>query len=82
MKKRPKVAVGAAPREQTFTAGCGRTWPLTSDAADLAFTALEFPECPVCTHRVEPEGAPAFCTLRPQGTAHPFAALSRLEWPD
>lgn len=66
----------------TFRAGCGREWPLASPEADLAYTEQAFPECRACPHRVEPEGGPAFCTLRPTSTAHPFAALAGLEWPE
>ncbi len=70
----------------TFLAGCGRTWALESDQDDLAYTALEFVECPTCPHRVEPEtttglGQP-FCTLRPQDRKNPFSSLVGMEWPD
>ncbi|MVN89239.1 hypothetical protein GO986_21115 [Deinococcus sp. HMF7620] len=72
-----------APRTPVaFQAGCGRQWSLPSAEADLAYTEQAFPECPGCTHRVEPEGGPPFCTLRPVGTAHPFAALAGLVLPD
>ncbi|KEF33448.1 hypothetical protein RDMS_12270 [Deinococcus sp. RL] len=62
----------------TFRAGCSREWTLMSAEADLAYTELAFSECPSCPHRVEPEGAPPFCTLRPVSAGHPFAALA--EW--
>ena len=64
----------AAP--QTYKAGCGRTWQMATTEPDLAYTELKFAECPGCPHRVEPEGGPPFCTLRPASAAHPFAALS------
>ncbi|GAA4006040.1 hypothetical protein GCM10022631_16730 [Deinococcus rubellus] len=69
----------ARPTVQTYRAGCARTWALTSAEPDLAYTDLTFPECPDCPHRVTPDGGPDFCTLRPQGTAHPFAALASLK---
>lgn len=65
-----------------FRAGCGREWTIPSLEADLAYTEQAFVECPACLHRVEPEGSPAFCTLRPAGTAHPFAALAGLVLPE
>jgi len=65
-----------------FRAGCGRSWRLASAEPDLAYTTLEFTECGACTHRVDPEGAAPFCTLRPAGTRHPFAALATLDLPD
>ncbi|WP_353542778.1 hypothetical protein [Deinococcus xinjiangensis] len=57
---------------------------MASAEADLAYTEQAFAECPTCPHRVEPEGVgsgggPPFCTLRPVGTAHPFAALAGLK---
>ena len=61
-----------------FRAGCGREWQVLSAEPDLAYTEQAFPECPVCFHRVEPEGAPPFCTLRPVTTSHPFAGLAGL----
>ncbi|WP_420594432.1 hypothetical protein [Deinococcus sp.] len=70
MSKHRSVAV------QTYQAGCGRVWPVASAEPDLAYTELKFAECPACPHRVEPDGAPDFCTLRPQDAAHPFAALA------
>jgi len=68
---------------KTYRAGCQRTWQIASDESDLAYTDQAFPECPTCPHRVEPEGegrgeAAPFCTLRPVGTPHPFAALAGL----
>ncbi|MFC6591630.1 hypothetical protein ACFP81_06130 [Deinococcus lacus] len=66
----------------SYRAGCGREWELTVSAPDLAYTEQAFAECPVCPHRVEPPDGPAFCVLRPSGTAHPFAALAGFEWPD
>ncbi|ADU02200.1 hypothetical protein [Deinococcus deserti] len=70
------------PQPVTFRAGCGREWSMTSAEPDLAYTEQAFPECPACMHRVEPEGGPPFCTLRPAGTAHPFAALAGLVLPE
>jgi len=71
-----------APAVQTYQAGCQRTWQIASAESDLAYTDQAFPECPTCPHRVEPEGtgsgAVPFCTLRPAGTPHPFAALAGL----
>ena len=64
---------------RNYQAGCQRTWSLASAEADLAYTELKFAECPGCPHRVEPDGGPAFCTLRPASTAHPFAALASLK---
>ncbi|TNM70130.1 hypothetical protein FHR04_14210 [Deinococcus radiopugnans ATCC 19172] len=66
----------------TFRAGCGREWSLNSAETDLAYTEQAFVECPVCPHRVEPEGGPPFCTLRPVNTPHPFAALAGLNVPE
>ena len=63
----------------TFRAGCAREWSIPSQEPDLAYTEQAFPECPTCLHRVEPEGGPPFCTLRPVGTEHPFAALAGLD---
>lgn len=65
-------------RVQVYRAGCGRKWKVASTEADLAYTEQAFAECPICPHRVDPEGAPPFCTLRPVNTAHPFAALAEL----
>lgn len=55
---------------------------MVSTEPDLAYTDQAFAECPACPHRVEPEGTLPFCTLRPAKTAHPFAALAGLEWPE
>ncbi len=66
----------------TFRAGCSREWTLVSAEADLAYTEQAFPECPRCPHRVEPQGTLPFCTLRPTGSAHPFAALAGLDLPE
>ncbi|WP_027482573.1 hypothetical protein [Deinococcus pimensis] len=71
-----------APREVEFRAGCGRSWRLASAEPDLAYTELGFTECGACPHRVDPEGALPFCTLRPSDTLHPFAALANLNLPD
>ncbi|WP_135229698.1 hypothetical protein [Deinococcus fonticola] len=64
------------PTETTFRAGCGREWRVMSGEADLAYTEQAFPECLACPHRVEPEGEPPFCTLRPLTARHPFAGLA------
>ncbi|MFC6618669.1 hypothetical protein [Deinococcus radiophilus] len=72
----------AAAREQVYRAGCQREWAIVSAEPDLAYTEQAFPECPTCPHRVEPEGAAPFCTLRPVDTPHPFAALAGLSLPD
>lgn len=69
----------AAPARVPFVAGCGRRWDGDAGEAELAYTALAFPECPACPHRVSPDGAGDFCTLRPEGAAHPFAALAALK---
>ncbi|EYB66984.1 hypothetical protein DEIPH_ctg055orf0012 [Deinococcus phoenicis] len=80
---RPRTAKTApAALPVTFRAGCGREWAAVSAEPDLAYTEQGFPECPACPHRVEPDGGPPFCTLRPAGSAHPFAALSGLDWPE
>ncbi|MFC3862230.1 hypothetical protein ACFOPQ_15810 [Deinococcus antarcticus] len=73
---RKKPGPGNQPLETTFRAGCGREWQVRSAEADLAYTEQAFAECPTCPHRVEPEGAPAFCTLRPATASHPFAGLA------
>ncbi|ANC72318.1 hypothetical protein [Deinococcus radiodurans] len=75
------VTVRAVPA-QLYRAGCLREWEVASAEPDLAYTEQAFPECPTCPHRVEPEGTLPFCTLRPVGTAHPFAALAGLQLPD
>lgn len=69
-------------RQTSYQAGCGRSWELPASAPDYAYTRLDHPECPACPHRVEPEGGPPFCTLRPRGAPHPFTALAGLEWPE
>lgn len=76
--KAPRAASPSRPTETTYRAGCERTWAVVSAEPDLAYTDQAFPECPTCPHRVEPDGAAAFCTLRPVGAAHPFAALAGL----
>ncbi|WP_146202709.1 hypothetical protein [Deinococcus irradiatisoli] len=78
----PTKQTAAPAGTRTYLAGCGRTWALASAEPDLAYTELNFPECPLCPHRVEPDGGPAFCTLRPRGAAHPFAALAGLKFPE
>lgn len=65
-------------RIQTYQAGCRRTWEIPSAEPDLAYTDQAFPQCPTCPHRVEPEGAVPFCTLRPLNAPHPFAGLAGL----
>ena len=63
-----------------FRAGCKRECDGPDDLAELAYTALAYPECPGCPHRVEPDGsglAPAsFCRWLPASTPNPFAALA------
>ncbi|PNY81791.1 hypothetical protein [Deinococcus koreensis] len=81
-RQRPAGRAGQAQVHVTFQAGCLRQWAVPSAEPDLAYTEQAFPECPTCPHRVEPEGAAPFCTLRPLGTAHPFAALAGLELPE
>ncbi|WP_308430689.1 hypothetical protein [Deinococcus piscis] len=68
--------------ERVYRAGCQREWAIASAEPDLAYTEQAFAECPQCPHRVEPEGGPPFCTLRPVDAPHPFAALGQLSWPD
>ena len=68
----------ASGRTQLYRAGCGREWEVLSAEPDLAYTEQAFAECPACPHRVEPEGAAPFCTLRPADAPHPFAALGQL----
>lgn len=83
MSRRPGGSrPGRAPTAVTFRAGCRREWTVATAEPDLAYTEQAFPECPTCPHRVEPEGAAPFCTLRPVGTAHPFAALAGLDVPE
>ncbi|MFN2322082.1 MAG: hypothetical protein ABR510_03895 [Trueperaceae bacterium] len=64
-------------------AGCGRTRGVSAAevaragaGTAFAYLALEFPECPTCPHRVDPEGADSFCAWRPVDAPHPFAALA------
>ncbi|MFC5847017.1 hypothetical protein [Deinococcus petrolearius] len=80
--KPPRHSSQARPADTTYRAGCQRTWAVASAEPDLAYTEQAFPECPSCLHRVEPDGAPPFCTLRPVGSAHPFAALAALNLSD
>lgn len=82
-RRRPAqtTVIRAAPA-QLYRAGCGREWEVASTEPDLAYTEQAFPECPTCPHRVEPDGTLPFCTLRPAGTAHPFAALAGLKLPN
>lgn len=80
--KASRRASQARPAETTYRAGCDRTWAVASAEPDLAYTDQAFPECPTCPYRVEPEGGPPFCTLRPVGAAHPFAALAGLNLGD
>jgi len=77
--KAPSRPRPAALSAQIYQAGCARTWTLAAAEPDLAYTDLVFAECPECPHRVTPDGGPDFCTLRPQGAAHPFAALAALK---
>lgn len=62
----------------TFRAGCEREREVPADVPELAYTALEYPECPGCPHRLEPEDGPAFCRWLPRETPHPFAGLAEL----
>lgn len=66
-----------------FRAGCNRECDGPDDLSELAYTALSYPECPGCPHRLEPEGssskgsaAVSFCRWLPVGTPNPFAALA------
>ena len=81
-RRSPQPVTVRATSAQLYRAGCGREWEVASAEPDLAYTEQAFPECPTCPHRVEPEGIRPFCTLRPVGTAHPFAALAGLQLPD
>lgn len=81
MAKRKVKAMQSNP-ETLFRAGCGREWPVMWSESELAYTELAFQECSACMHRVEPEGGPSFCTLRPVESKHPFADLSGLDWLD
>ena len=77
--KRGKISVPFV-QDARFVAGCGRSQTGPDDLTELAYTALSFPECPACPHRLEPEDGPSFCRwLRPkpgEDHAHPFAALA------
>jgi len=85
---RPSTSGGAAAGgsdagEVVVRAGCGRTRAVPAAEvaragapAVWAFVTLDFPECPGCPHRVDPEGAPSFCAWRPADAPHPFAALA------
>ncbi|AFZ66327.1 hypothetical protein [Deinococcus peraridilitoris] len=81
-RKRPAGSTAALSAEVTFRAGCGHSWRLASSAPDLAYTALEFPACVTCPHRVDSDGGGSFCTLRPEHGQHPFAVLAGLDLPD
>jgi hypothetical protein len=71
-QRQNKVAV------RTMRAGCQRTMTLETELTEIAYRALEYPECPTCPHRVEPEGAVPFCVWRDIDTPHPFASLAAL----
>ena len=64
---------------RTLRAGCARTMVLETDLSEIAYRALEYPECPTCPHRVDPEGAAPFCVWRDENTPHPFAGLAAFE---
>lgn len=64
---------------KTFRAGCGRERPGPDDLSEWAYTALEYPECPSCPHRLEPEGAVSFCRWLDLARQAPFAALAHFE---
>lgn len=64
-----------------FRAGCKRECDGPDDLTELAYTALTYPECPGCRHRLEPEaagssGATSFCRWVPVDTPDPFALLA------
>lgn len=61
-----------------FRAGCARECSGPDDLSEIAYTALGFPECPGCPHRLEPEDAPSFCRWLQVDRPHPFAALAGL----
>ena len=63
---------------KTFRAGCAREQPGPDDVGELAYTALEYPQCPGCPHRLLPEGGPSFCRWLPLDLPNPFAALEGL----
>lgn len=64
---------------RTLKAGCQRTMVLETDLTEIAYRALEYPECPTCPHRVVPDNAAPFCVWRDENTPHPFAGLVALE---
>ncbi len=81
VKRKPKnklngKAEGAGGATRVFRAGCLRERPGPAEEVELAYTALEYPECPSCPHRLEPVGAPSFCRWLPREAAHPFASLA------
>ncbi len=59
-----------------FRAGCKRERIGPDDLSEVAYQALEYPECPGCPHRLEPGDVPDFCRWLPTDTPHPFAALA------
>jgi hypothetical protein len=67
---------------KVFQAGCGRERQGPDDLHELAYTALEYPECPDCPHRLEPEGAPSFCRWLSGPRPQPFAVLADFVLPD
>ncbi len=71
-------AEGAGGATSVFRAGCLRERPGPAEEVELAYTALVYPECPGCPHRLEPGDAPSFCRWLPRETAHPFASLAGL----
>lgn len=70
-----KAAVGTV----KFRAGCEREREGPDDLPELAYTALTYPECPGCPHRLEPVDAPSFCRWLRADAPHPFAALAEFE---
>lgn len=76
---RQEDAGGTKEGTKVFCAGCRRERPGPARELELAYTTLEYPECPSCPHRLEPEDAPSFCRWLPLSTPHPFAALAGLE---
>ncbi|MEX2501220.1 MAG: hypothetical protein WD336_02490 [Trueperaceae bacterium] len=61
-----------------FRAGCDRRTWAPADLSELAYTALEHPECPGCPHRISPPDGPDFCRWLPRDRPHPFAPLRDL----
>ena len=59
-----------------FRAGCARECSGPDDLQEIAYTALSYPECPGCEHRLEPENAPSFCRWLRAESPHPFAGLA------